>query len=171
MQVGRVEEDVRERGVPQGAGPERADGGVEAGTDPGHLGLGHAGPAERGDQVIDAAGGDAVDVGLHHHRVQGLVDPPAGLEDLGEERALAQLRDRQVHVPGLRGEHPCPGAVALGDAGVGPLVPGGADHLRGLELDQVLQRDPDRFTDQVHALPGAEHLEQLGQGRLGQGHR
>ena len=43
--------------------------------------------------------------------------------------------------------------------------------LGRFQLDQVLQRDPHGFTDQVHALPGAEHLEQLGQGRLGQGHR
>ena len=36
---------------------------------------------ERGDQVVDRPGRDPVHVGLHHHRVQGLVDPPPRLED------------------------------------------------------------------------------------------
>ena len=40
MEVGRVEVDVGERDVVQGAGAERADGLVQAGADPGDLGLG-----------------------------------------------------------------------------------------------------------------------------------
>src|SRR3954453_21258634 len=71
MQVGGVEVDVGELGVVQPAGPERGDDLVEAGADPGHLGLGDPGvDAQRGDQVVDAAGRDAADVGLHHHRIQ-----------------------------------------------------------------------------------------------------
>jgi hypothetical protein len=54
---------------------------------------------------------------------------------------------------------------------IGALIATGADHLGGLDLDQLLQRDTDGFTDQVDAVTGAERLEQLGQGRLGQGHR
>jgi hypothetical protein len=34
-------------------------------------------------------------------------------------------------------------------------------------LDQLLQRDADRFSDQVDAVTGAERLEQLGPVRLG----
>ena len=37
------------------------------------------------DQVIDRAGRHAGHVGLHHHRVQRLVDPPTRLEDRREE--------------------------------------------------------------------------------------
>lgn len=33
------------------------------------------------------------------------------------------------------------------------LVPVGADHAGGLELDQLLQRDPDSVLDQVHPAP------------------
>ncbi|KRF40081.1 hypothetical protein ASG96_03925 [Terrabacter sp. Soil810] len=51
------------------------------------------------------------------------------------------------------------------------LVPAGADHLRGFDLDQLVQRQLDRVLDQVHPLPSAERLQQLGQGRLRQGHR
>ena len=53
------------------------------------------------DQVVDRPGGDPVDVGLHDHGVEGLVDAPAGLEDGGEEAALAELGDGQLHVAGL----------------------------------------------------------------------
>jgi len=47
------------------------------------------------EQVIDRTGGDPVHVGLHHHWVQGLIDPPPRLQDHREERALAQLRARE----------------------------------------------------------------------------
>ncbi len=50
-----------------------ADGGIREHAD---FGLGDPGPAESDDEVVDGAGGHAVDVGLHHHRVEGLVDPP-----------------------------------------------------------------------------------------------
>ena len=111
VQVGRVEVDVGELDVVQRPGAERADDLVQAGADPRDLGLGDPGvDAQRLDQVVDAAGRDAVDVGLHHHRVQRLVDPAAGLEDRREERALAQLGDPQLDVAGLGGQQPRPGA-------------------------------------------------------------
>ena len=61
--------------------------------------------------------------------------------------------------------------VALGDTVLGALIGCGADPFGGFELDQLLQRDADRITDQIDAIPGTERLEELGQGRLGQGHR
>jgi len=108
-----------------------------------------------------------VHVGLHDHGVQGLIDPPARLQDHREERALAQLRDPQRHVPGLGGQLPVPVTVALGRARHRAFVAGRADHLGGLGLDQLLQHQPDRLPDQIHALPGPERLQQLGHGRLG----
>ena len=39
---------------------------------------------ERLDQVVELAGRDAVDIGLHHHRVERSVDAASALEDLGE---------------------------------------------------------------------------------------
>jgi len=86
VEVGRVEVHVGELDVVQRSGAERTDLLVQAGADPGDLGL--ADPrvrAHRFDEVVDAAGGHAVDVGLHHDRVQGLVDATAGLEDDGQE--------------------------------------------------------------------------------------
>ena len=47
-------------------------------------------------------------VRLHHHRVQGLVDPPSRLEDRGEERPGPQLRDAQRDITGLGRQQPRP---------------------------------------------------------------
>ena len=156
MQVGRIEVDVREAGVVQ---PSRAEGGhhlVQAGADARDLRFGDARvDPECSDQVVDGAGGHASDVGLHHHGVQRLVDTPAGLEDQREERTLAQLRDSQVDVTGLRGQHPWPRTVALVGAGLGPLVTGGTDELRGFGLDEFLQYRADRLADQIDRLAGA----------------
>lgn len=127
--------------------------------------------AQRDHQVVHAAGGHALDGGLHQHRVQRLVDTAPGLEDRGEERALPQLRDPQLHIVGLGGQQLRPGAVAFGDTVLGALIPVRADHPGRFELDQLLQHQAHALTDQVHAITGTERLEQLGQGRLGQGHR
>jgi hypothetical protein len=64
----------------QGAVAEGGHLGVQVGADPGDLGLGDAGVgAQRADQVVDLAGAHAVQVGLHHHREQRLINPPAAL--------------------------------------------------------------------------------------------
>ena len=57
------------------------------------------------------------------------------------------------------------------DAALAAFVAAGADDLGGLGLDEFLHDQPDRLTDQIHALPGAERLEQLGCDRLRQRHR
>jgi hypothetical protein len=107
LAIGRVEEHVGERGRGQTAVAERADLDVEVGADPGDLGLGNAGVgAERLDQVVDLPGGHAVQVGLHHHREQRLIHPPAPLQQGREERAGPQLRDPQLQVAGGRGQGP-----------------------------------------------------------------
>src|SRR3954452_20454284 len=172
VEVGGVEVDIRERGVVQ---PPLAEGGedlVEAGADPGRLRLGEAGvDAQRGDQVVDRAGRHAADVGLHHHRIQGLVDAAAGFEDDREERPLPQLRDPQLDVTGLGGQQPVTCAVTLGHPGTGAFVLRGADQLGRLGFDQLLHDHPNRLADQIDAPPGAECVKELGHGRLGQGHR
>ena len=151
---------------------ERGDLLVQPGADPRHLRLRDARPdPERGDEVVDCPGRHPVHPGLHHHRIQGLVDPPSAFEDDREERALPQLRDPQLHIPGLGRDQPRPGPVPFGDTGSAAFIAAGADDLGGLGLDQLLHDQPDRLADQIHALPGTERLQQLGCDRLRQRHR
>ena len=71
-------------------------------ADPRHLGLGDPRfDPERLDQVVDLSGGDPVDVGLHDDCVEGLVDPPAALENRGEEAPLPELGDLSSTSPAL----------------------------------------------------------------------
>ena len=58
-------------------------------------------PAELLDEPVDLARGYAVDVGLHDHRPQRLVDASARLEQGREEGTLADLRDVQLDITGL----------------------------------------------------------------------
>jgi hypothetical protein len=104
-----------------------------------------------------------VQIGLHHHGEQRLIDPPAALEQRGKKRPGAQLRDPQLQIPGAGGQRPRPGAVALRGPGVGALVRAGADHRGELGLDQRLidrgGRRPDPVVD-IGGLQCFQHLEQ-----------
>ena len=77
---------------------------VEVRADPGDLALGYPGVRAEGfDEVVDGAGGDAVDVCLHDDRVESLVDAPPTLEEAGEEASGPQFRDGEFQVASLRG--------------------------------------------------------------------
>jgi len=54
--------------------------------------------------------------------------------------------------------------VAIGDTLVGAFVAGSADHLGGFDLDQLMELQADRLTDQIDTITSAERVEQLGQG-------
>ena len=70
----------------EGAVTELGDFLVHPRADPRHLGCRCAGVcAERFHQVVDFASGDAVHVGLHYHREQGLVHAAAPLQQCGKE--------------------------------------------------------------------------------------
>jgi hypothetical protein len=117
LQVGGVQEDVRELDVGEAPGPEGGHLGVQLPADPAHLGLGDPAVHPEGrHQVVDLPGRHAVDVGLHDHGEQGPVDPPPPFQQGREERALAELRDLQLQVAGLGRQRPGPVPVALGRA-------------------------------------------------------
>ena len=67
-------------------------------------------------------------IGLHDHREQRLVDPPAALQQAGEERPHPQLGDPQLQIPSRGRQQPLPVPVALGKPRLGPLMWRGADH-------------------------------------------
>ena len=114
LAVGGVQEHVRVAHGGEVTVPERADFSVEVLADAGHLRFGDAGVGTEGfDEVIDLAGRDTVQVGLHHDGVEGLIDAAAPLEQRREERPQPQLRDVQVQIPGRGRQDPRPGPVAL----------------------------------------------------------
>ena len=126
-------------------------------TDATHLRLGDAAlGAQRRHQGIDLAGGDAVDVGLHDHRVQGLIDPAARLQDRGNEAAGSQFGDLQREITHLGGEGAGAVAVAIPQALVGSLMALSTKEGGNLQLDQLLQAMACQLRDQ---FPGAAAIE------------
>jgi hypothetical protein len=122
-----------------------------------HLRLGDAAlGAQRPHQGIDLAGGDPTDVGLHDHRIQGLIDPAARLEDRGDEAACPQLGDLQREIPHLGGEGAGAVAVAIPQALVGALMAVSTEEGGNLQLDQLLQAVASQLGDQ---LTGAAAIE------------
>jgi hypothetical protein len=59
----------------------------------------------------------------------------------------------------------------MGGPGCYALVAAGADLLGSLRLDQRLQHQRQAFTNNIQVPAGAQCIQQLGQGRLVQGHR
>jgi hypothetical protein len=90
---------------------------------------------------------ETVQVSLHHHREQRLVDPPTPLQQGREERPCPQLRDPQLQIPRGGGQQPGPAPVALRGPLVGALPGPSADHTGQLGVDQRLvdrlRRGPD----------------------------
>jgi hypothetical protein len=151
--VGRVQVDVGEAGVVQRPGAERDELVVQVLADAGDLALGDPGVRTEGlDQVVDRTRGDAVDVGLHDDRVQGLVDPAPPLQKRGEEAARAQLGDRQVQVAGLGAERLVPVSVTKRGTAVGVLVPLSADPRGDLGLDQFLEHPLGHTADEFEPV-------------------
>src|SRR5215213_831250 len=82
----------------QGPGAERLDLLIQPSADPADLRAADA-QAETLDELVDAAGGDAADIGLLNHREQCLLGPSPRLEEAREVAALADLRDLQLDLP------------------------------------------------------------------------
>ena len=104
VEVRRVHVDVRVVAEFQRALQEGLHLGVEALADAAHLRFGDAAlTAQRHHQLVHLACGDSGDVGLHHHRPQGPVDPPAGFQQRWEEAPRPEAWDAQLDVTGWRG--------------------------------------------------------------------
>ena len=100
-------------------------------------------------------------VGLHDHREQRLVDAAPALEQRGEERPGPQLRDPELEVARGRGQRPRPAAVAQCGAIGGAFPRAGTDHRSELGVDQRLVDRLGSGTDAVldtSGLHGFEHL-------------
>jgi len=106
VELGGDEVEVWVAAVIQGALQEGLDLGIEALADAVHLRAGDAGVrADRRNQGIDLPGGEALDPGLHAHRVESLIHPPIGLDDCREEAGGVELLLwRSLAPTGWRGE-------------------------------------------------------------------
>jgi hypothetical protein len=61
---------------------------------------------------------------------------------------------------------PRPRPVALAHTRLAALITGRADPVGHLELDQLLQHQPDGVPDQIDTDTSTERIQQLAQGRL-----
>src|SRR4029450_6326118 len=68
-------------------------------------------------------------------------------------------------------QQPGAGAVAVSGALLGPLIGPSADVPGGFGVDQCLQDQSERLADDVEVPTGAQCIQQVGQGRLAEGHR
>ena len=116
VEVGGIEVNVGVAGLFKGTVLEGLHLHVDVGADAADLGFRDAALNPQGcHQGIDLPGGDAANVGLHHHAIERLINPAAGLEDRGQEAAVAQFGDLQVDVARLGGEAARPVAVAVAE--------------------------------------------------------
>ena len=145
---------------------------VKALADAAHLRFGDAaGPAQGLHQGVDLPRGDAAGVGLHHHGVEGLVDPAARLEPVGEEAALPQFGDSQAEIAHLGGEQPLAVAVAVRGALIRAALMARGTYGRGnLSLQQILEAPAHDLRDQGASCGALHELSQLGGATMGEGH-
>jgi hypothetical protein len=145
---------------------------IKVSADPADFALADAAVGtKRPHQVVDLAGAHPMQIGLHHHREQRLVDPAAPLQQAGEERPGPQLGDAQLQIPGRGGQHPGSVPVALRQPIMAALVRRGADHGGELGLDEGLVDGLGGLADAVVDLGGLECVQDLQQCRLVEGHR
>ena len=111
-----------------------------------------------------------MDPGLHHHRVEGPVDPSTPLQQRREERPRPQLGDLQLQVTGLGRPQARAVPVALRHAVLAAFERAGTDLGGGLRLDQLLDDPLQARADRVGHLPGTERVEKVGQVRIVMGH-
>ena len=149
LEVGGVQVDIGVAAALQRPAQEGLHLLVDLLTDTAHLGLGDAAlRAQRRHQGIDLPGGDATDVGLHDHCVQGLIDPAAGLEYRGEKAAGSQFWDLQREIPHLGGQGAGPVTVAVAESLLAALMAVGTQKGSDLQLDQLLQAACGQLGDQ-----------------------
>ena len=110
-------------------------------------------------------------VGLHHDRVQGLIDPSTRFQDAREEAALAELRDPQREITSLGRQRLGAVPVSFGELTIDAFIATGADRLGCFGLDEFLQNPACDLADQIGALADTNRVEQVRQVRIGQSHR
>ena len=77
---------------------------------------------ERTTWLIGPAGGKTTGAGLLDHRVQGLIEPAAGIDDQGQKAADVQFADLQREIPHLGGKDAGPVTIVVGESLLAALM-------------------------------------------------
>jgi hypothetical protein len=153
--------------------PEDLDLLVQAAAEPADGVLAHPLQPELLDQPIDLTGRDPVDIGLLHHRDQGLLSPPARLQERREIAPLPQFRDGQFQLlnPGVPA--PLAVAVSLGLAAVrGALTQLSAGQRGHFGIHQLLDQPRDTVAQDLGVLISHQLVDQVSSGHpVALGHR
>src|SRR5690606_18589479 len=173
MQIGGVHEHIGEIDVIQTPITERSHLFVELLTDPAHGRLGDPRRhAESPHQIVNLPGRGAGDIGGHDHRPQRPIHPTTWLQQRREERTLPNLRNPQFDVTGRSRQHPRTNSVPPVGSRLGSLMRFGADRLRQLGVDQLLECFLHQVTEQKPDLVTAKLCDKLSQsGIMALGHR
>ena len=121
--------------------------------------------------VDDFPGGDAVQIGFHHHREQRLINSPATLQQRREGHSRPQFRDLEIEITGHGGQHPASHFVAVDAALLGPFEQAGTDERGRLPLDPLLVERLSRDPSPVGDIGEFQLAKKVEQGRLGKKHR
>lgn len=146
----RVDPDERVRPGIQGALPERADLGVEMSGHLRDLRARQALDPELLGQPLDPPGRDPEQIRGGHHGDQGLLGSAAmHQQPVREERALTQLRDRQLHGASTGVPLPRPIAIAPVGPSIAALAIASAANLVGLRGHHRVGERGDHLAQQI----------------------
>jgi hypothetical protein len=111
--------------------------------------LGDAAHAERLDQIVHRARGDALDVGFLDDGRKRLLGHASRLQEAGKARALPELRNAQLDRAGARLPIALTVAIALGQTLGALLAQSGTSQAADLPFHQALRGKADHLAQQV----------------------
>ena len=152
LDLERVQDEVRVGRAVERARAEVLDDPVQRFRKPGDLAAAHPLDPELADELVDASGGYAGEVGIRDHRHERLLRPPASLEKpVGEVRALPELGDRKLDRADARVPAPLPVAVSDVDPRGRALAEVGATEHVGLGAHQRLGKLAHHLPQEIRA--------------------
>jgi hypothetical protein len=128
---------------------ERIDPFVDLAAKPRDLALRYPGHAHRLDQIVHGSCRETLDISLLNDRRHGLFRRPAGLKELGEVAALAQLRDLHVDLACARFPGPGPVPVAAVHTVVAALMRAGTAELIDIQRHETVGDEPEHLGQHV----------------------
>jgi len=133
----------------KGAVQERIDPFIDLAAEPGDLALGDAGHAHGLDQVVHRTCRHTLDTSLLDDCRHGLLRRPAGLQELGEAAAFAQLGDLHVNPARARLPRSAPISVSMVDPLGAALVRPRPTELIDVQRHEAVGDEPEHLGQQL----------------------